>query len=85
MSEKTIFNNNWNDFYNYLNKNLGKFQRRHFKEFSYLTVEPKTGALIFIYIFALLISIGVNIWVVKNDITDDSIEQNKRWKRNNYY
>ena len=73
LTEKT-----WDDYYNYLNQNLSKFQRRSFEEFSYLTVEPSTGALIFIYIFALVIAVGVNLWVINNEIDADN-------KRNDYY
>jgi hypothetical protein len=65
LNEKT-----WDDYYNYLNQNLNQFQRRSFKEFSYLKVEPSTGALIFIYIFALLVSVGVNFIVINNEIKD---------------
>ena len=62
LNEQTL-----GDYYAYLNKNLDKFQRRSFKEFDYLTVEPKTGAVVFIYIFALLISVGMNLWVINNE------------------
>jgi hypothetical protein len=58
----------WDDLYNYMNDNLNKFQRRSFKEFDYLTVEPSVGAVIFIYLLALAISIGTCIWVTTNDI-----------------
>jgi hypothetical protein len=63
LTEKT-----WDELYTYLNQNLNKFQRRSFKEFDYLTVEPSVGAVIFIYLLALAISIGMNIWVTTNDI-----------------
>jgi hypothetical protein len=63
LTEKT-----WDELYNYLNNNLDKFKRRPFKEFSYLTVEPSTGSLIFIYILAFVISLGVNLWVINNEI-----------------
>jgi hypothetical protein len=73
----------WNDLYGFLNQNLHKFERRSFEEFDYLTVEPSTGAIIFIYIFALLITIGTNLWVTNNDIYDDSHVNNKnRWRNN---
>jgi hypothetical protein len=65
LNEKTL-----DDYYNFLNKNLHRFERRSFKEFSYITVEPSTGAVIFIYLLALAISVGVNFWVIKNDISD---------------
>lgn len=61
----------WNNYYNYLNQNLNQFKRRQFKEFNYLTVEPSTGAVIFIYVLVLLISLGVNIWVITNEIKND--------------
>jgi len=78
LNEKT-----WNELYVYLNQNLHQFERRSFEEFNYLTVEPSTGAIIFIYVFALIISIGVNIWVISNDIYDESNENNKnRWRNN---
>lgn len=63
LTEKT-----WNDFYIYLDKNLNRFERRSFKEFDYLSVEPTVGAVIFIYLFALAISVGMGFWVTNNDI-----------------
>jgi len=66
--------NTWNNLYTYLNKDLKKFKRRSFKEFDYLTVEPSKGAIIFIYIFALLISLGINFWVISNEFYDDGYE-----------
>lgn len=79
LTEKT-----WDDFYKYLNANLHKFKRREFKEFSYLTVEPSVGAVIFIYVFALLISVGINLWIINNEYTDDS-DNNNRKRNKNYY
>lgn len=58
----------WDDYYLYLNNNLSKFERRSFDEFSYLTVEPSRGAVIFIYILALVLSVGMGFWVTTNDI-----------------
>jgi hypothetical protein len=79
LNEQTL-----NDYYDYLNVNLSKFQRRSFKEFDYLSVEPSTGAVIFIYILALIIAIGVNFWVVNNEIYDESAPENKNKWRNPY-
>ncbi|MFA5152090.1 MAG: hypothetical protein WC554_06000 [Clostridia bacterium] len=74
----------WNDYYKYLNTNLSTFQRRDFaKEFSYLTVEPKGWHIIVIFIVALLASIGINIWVVKNEfevVEPESDYENERKK-----
>jgi hypothetical protein len=62
LTEKT-----WDELYCYLNDNLHKFKRRDFEEFDYLTVNPSNGAIIFIFVFALLISVGINIWVINNE------------------
>ena len=69
----------WDDLSLYLNKNLGRFERRSFKEFDYLTVEPSKGAIIFVYILALIISLAVNFWVVSNEIYDNDGEKKCRW------
>ena len=58
----------WNTYYQYLDKNLERFERRSFEEFSYLKVDPPKKAVIVIFIVAFLISLGTNIWVIKNDI-----------------
>jgi hypothetical protein len=79
LNEKTL-----DDYYNYLNANLSEFQRRSFKEFDYLTVEPSIGAVIFIYIFALLIAVGVNFIVINNEIYDESAPENKKKRKNPY-
>lgn len=61
----------WNDYYNYLNENLHKFKRREFKEFDYISVEPSTGWTIFVYILALLVSVGMSFFVIKNEIRNE--------------
>jgi len=73
----------WRYYYEFLNKNLNKFERRSFEEFSYLTVEPSTGAVIFIYILALLIAVGVNFWVISNEIYEGS--GNNNYNKRKYY
>ena len=60
----------WIAYYDYLNENLGKFERRSFEEFSYLKVSPKRWQVILIYILAFLISGGLNIWVSTNEVKD---------------
>ena len=66
----------WDVYYNYLNQNLNKFQRRHFEEFSYLKVVPKTWQVILLYIFAIAIAIGINFWNITNEFNDDSPKGN---------
>jgi len=85
-------NQTWNTYYEFLNKNLSRYERRSFKEFSYLSVEPKTGAVVFIYILAFIITIVVNIWVIKNEFEDgnDNYHNDKynyhedRWRKNKF-
>lgn len=43
------------------------FVRRDFKEFSYLTVEPPTWAVILTYILTILINIGLSFWIIENE------------------
>lgn len=62
----------WNDLYVWLNNNLQQFERRTFDEFEYVKVIPSKNAKIFIYLLALIISIGVNIWATNNDIYEGS-------------
>lgn len=70
-SKTPVLNNQtWNEYYDFLNKNLHKFKRREFKEFDYLTVEPSKTAVIVVYILSLLISVLANIWNISNDIDD---------------
>lgn len=62
----------WDDLYNFLDANLERFERRTFDEFEYVKVIPSKRAKIIIYILALIIAIGVNVWVTSNDIYDGS-------------
>lgn len=69
----------WNELYHYLNDNLHRFERRDFEEFNYLTVDPSRGAIIFIFIFAMIVSIAVNVWVTTNDIYCDDSEYSDKY------
>lgn len=60
----------WDELYKFLNKNLNKYKRRDFREFDYLTVEPPTWAIIIIYVIAIIISVGINLWIIKNNFED---------------
>lgn len=61
----------WGDLYQYLNNNLQRYERRSFKEFDYLTVKPSNTSLIVISIVLIIISLGLNIWIVNNEFSDD--------------
>lgn len=51
---------------------LATFQRRDFKEFNYLTVEPSWGAIILTYVVVILANIGVSWWAVRNEHHEDA-------------
>jgi hypothetical protein len=59
------------EYYKYLDKNLKKFQRRSFSDFFYLKVEPKRKHIILIYILSFVVSLGLNLFFVSNDIRND--------------
>lgn len=44
------------------------FRRKKFKDFSYLTVDPPFWAVLTTYFITLLITIGLSIWVIKNEL-----------------
>ena len=72
----------WHAYYEYLDQNLERFSRRSFEEFSYIKVEPKTWHVVLIYILAILISGGINIWVSNNEFHD---KPQKRYGYNSHY
>jgi hypothetical protein len=73
MKSKTpvLTEQTWEAYYDYLNSNLNKFQKRSFEEFSYLKVEPKKWQIIMIYIIALIVAVGINLWTFSNEFEDD--------------
>jgi hypothetical protein len=79
LTEKT-----WNDLYLFLDKNLNRFEKRSFKQFDYLTVEPSRGAMWFIFIFAIIISIGINIWIISNEYSSDDDNNDTSYNRWRY-
>jgi hypothetical protein len=61
----------------YMGKTIPKsFVRKQFKDFDYLTIEPTGTAIIITIIVIIAFSIGLSIFVVKNDI---EIGSNKRF------
>ncbi len=45
-----------------------KWERKHFKDFNYLTVEPTTSAVVWTYVVTLVVTVGIGVWAVLNDI-----------------
>jgi hypothetical protein len=50
---------------------IKKFERRHFKEFSYLTVEPTKACVVWAYIISALLSIGLGLFAITNGMDAD--------------
>lgn len=53
-------------------KILGSFERKNFEDFSYLEIEPTTASIIWSYIFVILTTIGISVWIVWNDIDENT-------------
>lgn len=54
-------------YHTYLKTIKRNWKYKKFEDFNYLSFEPTTGQLIFVYIMVLLISVGINWWVVNNE------------------
>ena len=80
-STPVLTDQTWETYYNYLNENLHRSERRSFEEFSYITVDPKTWHIILIYVLALLVSLGINFWASNNEIHDKPNTGNNRYRR----
>ena len=53
---------------NYMGTNIpSSFVRKEFKDFSYISVQPSTTAIILTYILTLLVTIGIAIFSINND------------------
>jgi hypothetical protein len=49
---------------------MHKFERKHFSDFNYITIEPGLTALIVTFVLTILINIGCSMFVVMNDVTN---------------
>ncbi len=58
-----------------LGPSLMSFERRDFKEFNYLTVEPSLTAIIVTYVITILVNIGVTVWAIRNEFNEDGTER----------
>ncbi len=57
-----------------------KFERMHMKDFKYLmrSFQPSTTAMWITFILSSLLSFGLALWSILNDITDDESENQRR-------
>jgi hypothetical protein len=67
VSQDVLNDNTWFNIYKHVDENLGKFVKRSFKEFDYLTVEPHNWQIMLIIILSITVSIGVNLWNIINE------------------
>lgn len=47
-----------------------KYERKNFADFNYLNIEPTLKQVVWIFIFTIIVNIGVAVWVVKNEIEE---------------
>ena len=66
-----------NSIYEVLKRDLEGFQRKHFKEFNYVTVDPPTWATITTFIITIIITVLICYWAVVNEFEADRF---KPWK-----
>lgn len=64
-------NAGWNQLYDWLNSNLGRYNKRSHDEFSYIKVTPPAWAIILNVVLTLAVSLGFNFWVTNNSINDN--------------
>lgn len=55
-----------------------KFQRKHFREFSYLTVEPKTWHVVLTFVLTIIINVGLSMWIITNEHDREDVKKNRR-------
>jgi len=69
MNMKSI---NSTKMYNIYKNNIMLFWKyKSFKDFNYLSFEPSTGQLIFVYVLTTIISLLLTIWCIYNDIDNE--------------
>lgn len=56
----------------------GKFQRKHFKDFNYLTVEPPMWAVGLTFLFTCMVNAGVGFWIVQNEFREGQERRSTR-------
>lgn len=78
MNLKTL---NFKGIQEAIDKRMVNFKRKDFKEFSYVTVEPPTWAIIVTYLVTILLTIGLCYWAIINEFVTNEEEIIKRIDR----
>jgi hypothetical protein len=75
MNLKTL---NFNRLQDVINARMPEFERKDFKEFSYITVDPPTWAIIVTFIITFLLTVGLCYWAIVNQYVTDETDLAKR-------
>jgi hypothetical protein len=75
LMETEVFSGN--QIYSVLRRDLETFERKRFREFSYLSVDPPTWAIVTTFIVTIIITVLLCYWAVVNDQVAD---KHKPWK-----
>jgi hypothetical protein len=59
------------ELYEVLRRDLEGFQRKQFKEFSYITVDPPSWAITVTFLITIIITVAACYWAVVNDLEHD--------------
>jgi len=64
---------------NFLHEELDqKFERKHFSEFNYITVQPSSKSIIIVMIIIIIFNIGMLFWFSMNEFDDDLMHKSRR-------
>lgn len=58
-----------------------KYIRKHFKDFSYLTVDPKGWQITLTVILTIILNVGLSLWLIKNEFDEENPDGNKYKRR----
>lgn len=61
-----------------VNEVKNKWQRKEFKDFEYLKVNLPSWCYITVWVMTILVNIGIGVFVVKNDVDEDSRKKGRR-------
>ena len=57
--------------YEVLRRDLEGFQRKQFKEFNYITVDPPSWSITATFLITIIITVSACYWTVVNDLEHD--------------
>jgi hypothetical protein len=73
---------NFKEISKIIDKRMPDFERRDFKEFNYITVDPPTWSIVVTFIITLLLTIGLCYWAIVNEFVTDERDPVKRIDNN---